>query len=93
MKKVMELSREVEDRFGSLPDPARTLFDMVRIRILAEQLGADEVNVMAARMELGFAADHAARDKMLALAAQRRLSDRVGRDEGSDGPVELEQAA
>ncbi|MBK8130619.1 MAG: hypothetical protein IPK53_17540 [bacterium] len=63
-KKVMELSREVEDRFGKLPDPARTLFgNMVRHPDSCGALctGADEVNVMAARYGLGLAADHAAR--------------------------------
>jgi transcription-repair coupling factor (superfamily II helicase) len=70
ISKVEELSREVEDRFGKFPDAARNLFDMVRIRILAEKLGADEVNVLAQRLELVFTSDHAGRDKMLSLVSR-----------------------
>ncbi|MBK6765308.1 MAG: hypothetical protein IPG71_03025 [bacterium] len=70
VSKIDELSREVVDRFGKFPDAARNLFDMVRIRILAEKLGADEVNVLADRMELIFTSDHAGRDKMLSLVAR-----------------------
>lgn len=68
--KVEELMHEVEDRFGKLPDAARNLFDMVRIRILAEKLGADEVNVLEHQLELGYSSDHAGRDKMLSLVSR-----------------------
>jgi len=70
VQKVRDVAQEVEDRFGRLPDAARNLFDMVRIRILAEQLGADDVNVTADLLELGFAPDHAGREKMLLLASR-----------------------
>ncbi len=70
LSKVEELSREVEDRFGKFPDAARNLFDMVRIRILAEKLGADEVNVLQHQLELGYTSDHAGRDKMLSLVSK-----------------------
>lgn len=70
LSKVEEISREVEDRFGKFPEAARNLFDMVRVRILAENLGADEVNVLSHQLQLGFAADHVGRDKMLMLVSR-----------------------
>lgn len=68
--KVDEMAREVEDRFGKLPDAARNLFDMVRVRILAEKAGVDEVSLYAQQLELVFAADRAGRDKMLMLVSR-----------------------
>ncbi len=36
---VQALARELEDRFGPLPEPARRLLDLVRIKVLAERAG------------------------------------------------------
>ncbi|MCB9357447.1 MAG: transcription-repair coupling factor [Calditrichaeota bacterium] len=69
-RKVDEMAGEVEDRFGKLPDAARNLFAMVRIRILAERAGVDEVNLLANLLELKFTADHAGREKMLLLVSR-----------------------
>lgn len=68
--KVDDMAREVEDRFGKLPEAARNLFDMVRVRILAEKAGVDEVSLYAQQLELVFAADRAGRDKMLTLVSR-----------------------
>ncbi|MCC6475953.1 transcription-repair coupling factor, partial [bacterium] len=70
IEKVEELAREVEDRFGKFPDAARSLFNMVRLRVLAEKLGVDELSVGTSTLELLFLRDHVAPQKVVEIAAK-----------------------
>ena len=49
-KEVEDLAREMEDRFGPLPEPVRRLLDLVRIKVLAEAAGV--LSVGATRKEV-----------------------------------------
>jgi transcription-repair coupling factor (superfamily II helicase) len=51
---VDRLQAETEDRFGHLPQPALNLFDMGRLRVLAEQLGVKSVDVVEDRLQVRF---------------------------------------
>jgi transcription-repair coupling factor (superfamily II helicase) len=51
---VAETEREVADRFGRLPEAGENLFDMVRVRILGEALGAEKISVERAECVLEF---------------------------------------
>jgi len=46
---VVDLEGEVRDRFGRPPGPAGNLFRMVRLRMLADEAGIKNVNVVASR--------------------------------------------
>ena len=52
-----ELSLELKDRFGSLPDPAINLLDITRIRILGEQRGFERVQIEQDGIRLYFHPD------------------------------------
>ena len=49
-KDVDDLAREMEDRFGPMPEPVRRLLDLVRIKVLAEAAGV--LSVGATRKEV-----------------------------------------
>jgi len=66
---VAETEEEVQDRFGRLPDAARNLFDMVRVRILGENLGAEKISVERALCLIEFPQDGLTREQVLAIAA------------------------
>ncbi len=65
--RLEEIGAEVRDRFGRLPDEALNLFDMVRVRLLGEQLGAAEINILAKELSIEFPADGLPREKLLAI--------------------------
>ncbi|MBU0508760.1 transcription-repair coupling factor, partial [bacterium] len=66
---VDEAEREVADRFGRLPDAARNLFDMVRVRILREWLGAETIALERAVCTIEFPQDGLSRERVLGIAA------------------------
>jgi transcription-repair coupling factor (superfamily II helicase) len=51
---VDRLQAETEDRFGHLPQPARHLFDMGRLRLLAERAGVKSVDLAETRLQIRF---------------------------------------
>ena len=53
---VAETEKEVADRFGRLPEAAENLFDMVRVRILGEALGAERISIERAESALEYPA-------------------------------------
>ena len=42
-REVQEIARELRDRFGEPPEPARTLLELLRLRVLALRAGVQEV--------------------------------------------------
>ncbi len=44
------LEKEIRDRFGPLPDPARNLIDYVFVKLLARTTGVDEIGVRKGRV-------------------------------------------
>jgi transcription-repair coupling factor (superfamily II helicase) len=81
---LRELQVELIDRFGLLPQPARTLFDLARIKLLAVSLGITRIQADDEGGYLQFGA-HAAVDPLLLV----RLIE-AGPDEFRlDGPSKL----
>ena len=54
---LQEFERRLEDRFGKLPDEARQLVDVVRLRWAAQALGIERVKVKNGLMIVRFVAD------------------------------------
>ena len=54
---LREFERRLEDRFGKLPDEARQLVDVVRLRWAAQALGIERVKVKNGLMIVRFVAD------------------------------------
>jgi transcription-repair coupling factor (superfamily II helicase) len=51
---VDRLQAEAEDRFGHLPPAGRNLFDLARLRLVAEHAGVRSVDVAEARLQIRF---------------------------------------
>jgi transcription-repair coupling factor (superfamily II helicase) len=51
---VDQLRGETEDRYGHLPQSARNLFDMGRLRLLAEQAGVKSVDLAEGKLQIRF---------------------------------------
>jgi transcription-repair coupling factor (superfamily II helicase) len=81
---LRELQVELIDRFGLLPQPARTLFDLARIKLLAVSLGITRIQADDEGGYLQFGA-HAAVDPLLLVQLIE-----TGTDEFRlDGPCKL----
>ena len=50
-----DMHRELIDRFGLLPDPAKTLLDSHRLRIVAKPLGIVRIDASANSIQINFA--------------------------------------
>ena len=50
LAEIDELQKETEERYGSLPDAARSLFDRARIRVRAQRLGVTSVSLTSGRI-------------------------------------------
>jgi len=48
------LREETEDRYGHLPSPGRNLFDMARLRVVAERAGVQRIDVVESRLQIRF---------------------------------------
>lgn len=70
LERVDEIEQDVRDRFGKLPSAAENLFDMVRVRVLGEKLGAERIEIMPAEMVIEFPKGQMSRDKLLEIAAR-----------------------
>lgn len=53
-EQVDDIQRELVDRFGLLPDPARALLDCHRLRIKAKKLGIIRIDASAEQIQLQF---------------------------------------
>jgi len=51
---VDRLQAETEDRFGHLPRAARNLFDMGRLRLLAEEAGVRSIDLVETKLQIRF---------------------------------------
>jgi transcription-repair coupling factor (superfamily II helicase) len=51
---VDRLQADAEDRNGHLPPSARNLFDMTRLRLVAERAGVKSVDVVEAKLQIRF---------------------------------------
>jgi len=67
---VDEMERDVADRFGRLPEAGKNLFDMVRVRVLGEQLGAEKISVDRPECIIEFPRDGVDRERALDIAAR-----------------------
>ena len=51
---VERLQAEIEDRYGHLPQTARNLFDMGRLRLVAEKAGVEQIDIVEGRLQIRF---------------------------------------
>jgi transcription-repair coupling factor (superfamily II helicase) len=68
LERIEEIFADVRDRFGQPPEAACNLFDLVRVRILGERLGAESIHVRGAEMEIDFPKEGVSREQILDLA-------------------------
>ncbi len=68
---LRELKVEMVDRFGLLPEAARNLFEVTRLKLLAEKLGIVKIEASASGGKLRFAADTSVDPMTLVRLVQR----------------------
>ncbi len=51
---VDRLQAETEDRYGHLPPPGKNLFDLARLRLLADRAGVKSIDVAGERLQIRF---------------------------------------
>ncbi len=54
---LLDIREEMQDRFGRLPQPARSLMHVMEIKIMARQLGLESVQLEQSRFRLAFPSD------------------------------------
>ncbi len=54
---LLDIREEMQDRFGRLPQPARSLMHIMEIKIMARQLGLESVQLEQSRLRLAFPPD------------------------------------
>jgi transcription-repair coupling factor (superfamily II helicase) len=93
---VDDLAEELADRFGELPEPARNLLGLSRVKILARETGASSVTYRSGTLAVvGVTADPAAQARVRE-ATGGVVAGRVGRvtvRDSSLGPLALAEAA
>jgi transcription-repair coupling factor (superfamily II helicase) len=75
---VDRLQAETEDRFGHLPQPARNLFDLGRLRLTAEAAGVTSVDLAEGRLQIRFGES--------AAVDPQRIVEMVARERGKLTP-------
>ena len=68
--RIEEIAQDVQDRFGRFPDAARNLFDLVRVRILGERMGAENIMIKANELEIAYSAESVSREQILEIASR-----------------------
>jgi transcription-repair coupling factor (superfamily II helicase) len=72
---VDRLQAETEDRWGHLPTAGKNLFDLTRLRLVAEEAGVKSVDVVEAKLQVRFLATSPIDpSRLIALVARRRGS-------------------
>ncbi|HWJ07327.1 MAG TPA: transcription-repair coupling factor [Steroidobacteraceae bacterium] len=79
-----DLQAETVDRFGPLPDPAKNLFRIARLRVVAAPLGVERLDVAIAGGSIAFGDDTPLDPGALILMLQRS-----GRTMRFDGPKKI----
>ena len=74
---VDRLQTETEDRWGHLPPAGRNLFDMARLRLVAERAGVKSVDVVDAKLQVRFVENAGGRP----APARRARRAAAGRDD------------
>ncbi len=54
---LLEIREEMGDRFGRLPQPARSLMHIMEIKVMARQLGVESAQLVKSRLRLAFPAE------------------------------------
>ena len=54
---LLDIREEMQDRFGRLPQPARSLMHIMEIKIMARQLGLESVQLEQSRLRFAFPPD------------------------------------
>ena len=54
---LLEIHEEMKDRFGRLPQPARSLMHIMEIKVMARQLGLESAQLEKSRFRLAFPAE------------------------------------
>jgi transcription-repair coupling factor (superfamily II helicase) len=70
---VDRLQSETEDRFGHLPAQAQSLFDMGRLRLLAQQAGVTGIDLIESKVQIRFAERPSVEpERILAVMAEQQ---------------------
>jgi transcription-repair coupling factor (superfamily II helicase) len=56
---IDRIRADTEDRFGHLPQPARNLFEMAHLRLVAERIGVKGVDLVEDKLQIRFHEDAA----------------------------------
>jgi transcription-repair coupling factor (superfamily II helicase) len=79
-KRLGEVQAEVEDRYGSLVQEARNAFDIMALRIRANDLALDKVDAKQGRVSIGFKDRSAISPRVFSLMGQKNRECYVTRD-------------
>jgi transcription-repair coupling factor (superfamily II helicase) len=59
LTRVDDIETDTEDRYGMLPPAARNLFDLTRVRLVAQDAGVKSVDIVEGRLQIRFHAEAA----------------------------------
>jgi transcription-repair coupling factor (superfamily II helicase) len=79
LAEVEDLAEELVDRFGALPEPARNLLGLSRVKLLAREVGATSVTLRSGNLTVTGATAGAAAPALLRKATGGTVTTRTGR--------------
>jgi transcription-repair coupling factor (superfamily II helicase) len=79
LAEVEDLSEELVDRFGELPEPARNLLGLSRVKLLARETGASSVTFRSGNLTVTGATAGSAAPALIRRATGGTLTTRTGR--------------
>jgi transcription-repair coupling factor (superfamily II helicase) len=79
LAEVEDLAEELVDRFGELPEPARNLLGLSRVKLLAREAGASSVTYRSGNLTVTGATEPAAAPALIRRATGGTVTTRTGR--------------
>jgi transcription-repair coupling factor (superfamily II helicase) len=79
LAEVADLAEELADRFGELPEPARNLLGLSRVRLLAREAGASSVTYRAGNLAVSGVTAESAAPALIRRATDGTVTTRTGR--------------
>jgi transcription-repair coupling factor (superfamily II helicase) len=79
LAEVEDLAEELVDRFGELPEPARNLLGLSRVKLLAREAGASSVTYRSGNLTVTGAAEGPAAPALIRRATGGTVTTRTGR--------------
>jgi transcription-repair coupling factor (superfamily II helicase) len=79
LAEVEDLAEELVDRFGELPEPARNLLGLSRVKLLAREMGASSVTYRSGNLTVTGATAGSAAPALIRRATEGTVTTRTGR--------------